>query len=264
LLIPFGIIFKEDKVLINWFTVFAQIINFLILVGLLRWFLYKPILQVMQKRQHYLEQQWQAVETAKTEAENTIDHYQEKQQSLEQQQQDFLVQARNHAEQECQRLLIEARQDIATQRQTWQEDWFQEKATFLRTLRQQIIHQTVNIARQAIANLANAPLEQQMIRVFCDRLTHLDPDQQNAIGQALAQTDGPLQIISHFDITDDLRQQVITTLQSQWDIAQPPQFVTDRQLICGIQLKLAGQEVCWNLDTYLQNLEQRLAEAMKK
>ena len=36
--------------LINWFTVVAQIINFLILVGLLRWFLYQPILQVIEKR----------------------------------------------------------------------------------------------------------------------------------------------------------------------------------------------------------------------
>ncbi|MEB3228092.1 MAG: F0F1 ATP synthase subunit B [Synechocystis sp.] len=251
--------------LINWFTVVAQIINFLILVALLRWFLYQPILQVMQKRQNRLEQQWQAVETARTEAQQTIDQYQHKQDHLAQQQQDLLAQARGEAEQERQRLFTETRQEIAAQRHTWQENWYQEKAAFLRTLRQQIIHQTLHIARQALTNLAHASLEQQIIQVFCDRLTRLDPEKHAAIGQALTQNDDlPLQIISHFEIPVDLRQQVIDTLQSQWDCALSPQFVTDRQLLCGIQLKLAGQEVCWNLDTYLQNLEQRLADAMNQ
>ena len=250
--------------LINWFTVVAQIVNFLILVALLRWFLYQPILQVMQKRQNRLEQQWQEVEITQKEAQKTIDHYHQKQEDLEQQRQDFLAQARADAEQERKQLLTEARQDIAAQRHTWQESWYQEKATFLRTLRQQIIQQTLNIARQAVASLANAPLEQQMIRVFCDRLTQLETEKHDAIGRALAQSDQPLQIISHFDIPADLRHQLIDTLQAQWAIAQSPQFVTDRQLMCGIQLKLAGQEVCWNLDTYLKNLEQRLTDAMNQ
>ena len=248
--------------LINWFTVVAQIINFLILVGLLRWFLYQPILQVIEKRKSRLEQEWQAAKTAQTEAEETIDHYQEKQQTLEQQRQDFLSQARGEAEQERQRLLTETRQVVTEQRHTWQQDWSQEKKKFLRTLRQQIIQQTVNIARQAVSHLANASLEQQIIRVFCDRLQHLAPDKQAAISQALTESDQPLQIITHFDLAPDLRKQVIDTLQGQWAIAKPPQFVTDRQLICGIQLKLAGQEICWNLDTYLENLEQRLTDAM--
>ena len=113
--------------LINWFTVVAQIINFLILVGLLRWFLYQPILQVIEKRKSRLEQEWQAAKTAQTEAEETIDHYQEKQQTLEQQRQDFLSQARGEAEQERQRLLTETRQVVTEQRHTLQQDWSQEK-----------------------------------------------------------------------------------------------------------------------------------------
>ncbi|MEB3160339.1 MAG: F0F1 ATP synthase subunit B [Synechocystis sp.] len=250
--------------LINWFTVVAQIINFLILVALLRWFLYQPILQVIQKRRHRLEQRWQGVEAAQKDAQATVDQYQQKQDQLEQQRQDLLAQALVNVDQEYQRLLTEAREDIAAQRQTWQENWYQEKATFLRTLRQQIIQQTLNVTRQAINHLANAPLEQQMIRVFGDRLTQLEPDKHNAIGQALAHSDYPLQIISHFEMPADLRQELIDILQSHWDVPQPPEFITNPQLICGIQLKLAGQEVCWNLDTYLQNLEQRLTDAMNQ
>ena len=36
---------------INWFTVVAQVINFLILVWLLKRFLYKPILHAIDERE---------------------------------------------------------------------------------------------------------------------------------------------------------------------------------------------------------------------
>jgi len=36
---------------INWFTVIAQIVNFLILVWLLKRFLYKPVLKAIAERE---------------------------------------------------------------------------------------------------------------------------------------------------------------------------------------------------------------------
>ena len=68
--------------LINWFTVFAQVLNFLILVALLRWFLYKPILKVMHKRQMQLEDRWQEAERLQAEAQQALITYQQQQQEL--------------------------------------------------------------------------------------------------------------------------------------------------------------------------------------
>src|SRR5665647_3963698 len=42
---------------INWFTVIAQIINFLILVWLLKRFLYKPILKAIDEREEKIAAQ---------------------------------------------------------------------------------------------------------------------------------------------------------------------------------------------------------------
>ena len=40
--------------LIDWFTVVAQVINFLILMGLLKYFLYNRILGAMDEREQHL------------------------------------------------------------------------------------------------------------------------------------------------------------------------------------------------------------------
>ncbi|WP_448571623.1 F0F1 ATP synthase subunit B family protein [Trichothermofontia sp.] len=248
--------------LINWFTVFAQMLNFLILVALLRWVLYKPILEVMHKRQTLLEEQWQEAERLQMEAQQALATYQQQQQELQQRQATVLAEAQAIAEQERQHLLTQVRQEITDQRAAWQADLQQEQEAFLRTLRQQVIHQTAAIARQALRDLANADLEGQMIRGFCDRLRHLDERQRQAIAQALAQTHQPIRVRSSFEIPSDLRPRVIDELRSQFSVSHPVEFVTASNLLCGIEIKLAGQEIVWSLDTYLQTLEQRLSAAL--
>jgi F-type H+-transporting ATPase subunit b len=248
-------------VLINWFTVFAQMLNFLILVALLRWVLYKPILKVMHKRQTLIEERWEAAERLQVKAQQALATYQQQQQELQQQQAAVLAEARATAEQERQHLLTQIRQEIADQRTAWQADLCQEQDSFLRSLRQQVIHQISAIARKALRDLANADLEGQMIRVFCDRLHHLEPPQRQAIAQALSQTRQPLLIQSSCELPPELRQKVIDELHSQFSISHPVEFVTASNLLCGIEIKLAGQEIVWSLDIYLQTLEQRLSNA---
>lgn len=248
--------------LINWFTVFAQILNFLILVALLRWVLYKPILKVMHKRQALIEERWQEAERLQAEAQQALVTYQQQQQDLQHQRAQLLTEAHAAADRERQHQLTQVRQEMNAQRAAWQADLHQEQAAFLRTLRQQVIHQTTAIARQALGDLANADLERQMVGVFCDRLHHLDPAQHQAIAQALTQGDQSILIRSSFELPPDLRQQLIDTLHAQFAIAQPIDFATTPSLLCGIDLKLAGQEIVWSLDTYLHTLDQRLSTAL--
>jgi F-type H+-transporting ATPase subunit b len=53
---------------INWFTFIAQIINFLILVWLLRHFLYKPILNAVDEREKKIAGQLKDAKADKADA----------------------------------------------------------------------------------------------------------------------------------------------------------------------------------------------------
>lgn len=255
--------------LINWFTVFAQVLNFLILVALLRWVLYKPILQVMHRRQALLQERWQAAEEVQAEAQRTLSHYQQQQQQWQQQQATLLAEARAAAEQERHHQLAQVRQAVEQQRATWQEDLHQAQALVWQSLRHQVVQQTLAIARQALGDLANASLEEQIVQVFCDRLQHLDESSHQAIALALAQTQQPILIYSSFEMPLALRQRLMAELRHQWASApgmadRPLEFRLDPGLLCGIALKLAGQDLVWSLDTYLQTLEQRLSSVLRQ
>ncbi len=54
--------------LLDWFTIFAQVLNFFVLIALLRLFLYKPIVGAMQERKEHVAQETHALREAKAES----------------------------------------------------------------------------------------------------------------------------------------------------------------------------------------------------
>ncbi len=246
--------------LINWFTVFAQIVNFLILVFLLQHFLYKPIMQTIKKRQTMIEARWEDAEIAQKEAQQEADTYRQQQQKLQQQKEAMRVEMVKEVDREHQQLLIKARQEVEEMQVKWREALLQEQNDFIRSLRQQIAEQTNLIARHALRDLANADLEQQMIVSFCQRLQEIDENQKQIITQSLQNSHQPIIIKSSFEISSESRQQIAKALQVQVFSDNPLEFHTSPDLICGIQVKLAAYVISWNLDDYLQTFLTRFQE----
>ena len=69
---------------IDWFTVVAQAINFLILVWLLKRFLYKPILHAIDEREKGIAAQLAEAEAKKAEAQKERDDFQHKNEAFDQ------------------------------------------------------------------------------------------------------------------------------------------------------------------------------------
>src|ERR1700685_3195890 len=96
---------------IDWFTVVAQAVNFLILVWLLKRFLYKPILHAIDEREKGIAAQLSQAEAQKAEAEKVRDDFQHKNEAFEQERAALLKHAADEANAERQRLLDEARKE---------------------------------------------------------------------------------------------------------------------------------------------------------
>src|SRR5271156_1984915 len=106
---------------IDWFTVAAQAVNFLILVWLLKRFLYKPILHAIDERERGIAAQFAQAETKKAEAQKERDDARHKIEAFDQERASLLKKATDEANAERQRLLDEARKDADSLRAKRQE-----------------------------------------------------------------------------------------------------------------------------------------------
>src|SRR5450432_4766439 len=95
--------------LIDWFTVGAQAINFIILVWLLKRFLYKPSLDAVDAREKRVAAELADADAKRAEAKKERDEFQRKNEEFDRQRAELLSKASAEAKAERERLLGEAR-----------------------------------------------------------------------------------------------------------------------------------------------------------
>src|ERR1700723_2023303 len=95
--------------LIDWFTVGAQALNFLILVWLLKYFLYKPILNAIAASEKLIAKELADAAAKKNEFQKERDEFQKKNAEFDQQRAALFTKASDEAKAERGRLLDEVR-----------------------------------------------------------------------------------------------------------------------------------------------------------
>ena len=154
----------------DWVTVAAQVVNFLILVFLLKRFLYNPVIRVMDRREQRISDRLERARSREEEAESLAEDYEQAQQALAAQRDRQLEAARQEAETTRQRLIDEARSEVAARRRQWREALSSEQERVEHALHRQVVESVTDIARQVLDDLAAQSLEDRILERFIARL----------------------------------------------------------------------------------------------
>lgn len=255
--------------LIDWFTVFAQIINFLILVFLMKRFLYGPIIKAVDKREEKIAFRMQEAEQKRIEAEQEVASYREKTTEIDKLREDMIAQTREESDRLKKELIKKAKEEVDHFKSGWHETVIQEKESFLRNLRRLSGDQIYSISRQALADMADSELEDRMVDVFIRRIKELSDDTLNKIKESVQKSGQGIIITSAFTIPANKRQLITRTIHDYISPGINIQYDVSRDLICGIEIKVHGYVVGWNLEEYLKGLNNAFSkvldqEAMEK
>src|SRR5580704_10665248 len=171
--------------LIDWFTIGAQALNFLILVWLLKRFLYTPILHAIDAREKKIAAELADADAKKAEALKERDEFQRKNEAFDGQRAGLLSKAADEAKTEGRRLVDEARKaadDLAARRQ---EALGADARNLHQALCQRTQQEVFAIARKALTDLATTSLEERLGEVFTRRLRSMDDKAKKVLGEAL-------------------------------------------------------------------------------
>lgn len=243
---------------IDWITVSAQIVNFLVLVWLLRHFLYQPVMRAMARREAHIEQRLSEASQREQRADARARNYDDMSAELERRREQMLAGARDNAEEQRKALLEAARDDVAEMRRSWEQQIREEQQEFLRALRRQAAETVQTIARRALADLADADLEAQVLHAFIGRLEVLDRETR----AEFAASAEPVQVRSAFALDSATRAHLTRTIHDHLGAGLDVDYVHSPELICGIELSSAGRRLSWNLADYLDELSERAQAAL--
>jgi F-type H+-transporting ATPase subunit b len=250
--------------LFDWFTVIAQALNFLILVWLMKRFLYKPILNAIDEREKRVSAELANADKKKAEAQKESDEFKHKNEEFDQQRAALLSKASDEAKIERQRLIDEAQKAAGALSLKWQETLRNDEHNLHQELSHRTQQEVFGIARKALTDLAGASLEERLSEVFIRRLKEMDGNMKAGLAQAVkTASDGAL-VRSAFDLSAEQRKAIQKALNENFSAEVRVRFEVAPDLISGIELTANGQKLSWSIADYISSMEKDVDEILKK
>ncbi|MDA7089043.1 F0F1 ATP synthase subunit B [Pseudomonas sp. SA3-5] len=249
--------------LIDWFTVAAQVLNFVVLVWLMKRFLYRPILRAIAAREQLIAAQLAAAAGQKAEAQRERAEFEAKNQAFEAQRASLLSEAVAQVQLERQRLLESARQAAATMSAKHQQALRNDADKLNQALAQRVQHEVFAIARKALADLADCSLEERLVAVFIEQLQGLEASAQQQLAEAIALGTEPVLLRSAFELPAAQRRLLQDALNHCFAGEIALRFERKAELLGGIELSCNGQRLAWSISDYLQALQQGVDELLQ-
>jgi F-type H+-transporting ATPase subunit b len=247
----------------GWFTIVAQAINFLILVWLLKRFLYKPILQGIDAREKGIANQLAAAVAKEAAAQKQSDDFQHKNEAFDKERAALLTKATDEAKGERQRLLDQAKQDADALRDKRQAALRTEQQHLDQDIVRWAQKQVFAIARKTLADLSDTGLEERMGNVFVSRLRALTGAAKEQLATAFKTSNHTVSVHSAFDMPAAQQTAIESAVKETFAPDAHVQFETAPEMISGIELSTNGHKIAWSIADYLSTLEKSAGELVQ-
>lgn len=245
---------------IDWVTVIAQLANFLLLVWLLKRFLYKPILAGIDAREAEIAARLAAAKEAKESADAEKQRYQELYASHLADRDNLLEAALETTAAQREQMLQAGRERLEQEQENWQKFFEQERTEFRMKLQYVAAETLYELVRKALTDLADEQLDNAIARHLVRRLEGMGPEVKAAVG------DPSTQHVASVTSREPLAEATQDYLRQQLQRHFPNvalSFQVDAEQASGVVLQVAGARLVWTLESYVDELQRQFSQQYK-
>lgn len=248
--------------LIDWFTVVAQILNFLVLVWLLKRFLYKPILNAIAEREKIVATEMREAGQAKERADKERTDFENKNNQFDLERAALLRKATGEAENQKQELLEKTRQEVAGLKARLEDSVKANHDQWIAEIGRRANEEVFNIVRKVLSDLASAKLDDQIADMFVQRIQSMDEQDRTRFAKALNTSNEDVLVRSAFPLTAAKQSGIRQAAKKIAGVDHTYRFEIKPDEINGVEIVTPGYKLSWNISEYLKALEKHVSEAM--
>ncbi len=245
---------------INWFTLIAQVINFLILMWLLKRYLYKPILKAIDERENKIIAQLNDAEAKKAEAKKERDEFTEKNETFNKQKEVLMLKVIEENNTEAEKLKEQVRTEANSLKAKLEKSLQEEQESNHLEITKKIQQEVMSIAKKTLTDLSSVSLENQIVNTFIIRIKKLRGDGKKQLTATLNSGNDQILIQSAFDLSVEQQADIKKAIINLTGNERPFQFKTTPELIAGIELSTNGYKLSWSISEYIKSLEKNISK----
>ena len=241
---------------LNWSTFVLEIINFLVLVWILKHFLYRPVLDVIARRRASIEDRLaesqrlhDEANTLKAEYENRLADWEHERQQARDTLAQELNEERTHQIETLQATLMQEREksQVADSRQ---------RAEAAREIEHRAMQQSAQFATVLLSRAAGPELEMRLLDLLLDGLSTLSPDHITALRTQWGEPPDAIMVASVYPLPEDRQQILEQALTKVTGLSIPVHYEQNRELLAGLCITIGA----WVLHANVKNELKGFAE----
>lgn len=239
------------------FTFLASLFNFLVLLALLRVFLFKRVTQAMDAREERIANNWDEAESEKQEAEQLRAEYEQRMEEADEERDQMLEQTRREVDREKRKRLEQVSDEVDEKRRDWLQALESDQQRLVQSVREEVGRATVESTRSALTALAGTTLERQMVERL---LEQIGEQGGHELGDSFE--GAKIEVTTSSELSDEERERIGARIG---EFAEPSSldFRVSDDLVCGLRMQIDDQEIGWSIADHMAELETDVAQLVE-
>ena len=243
---------------LNWTTFTLEVINFLVLVWILKRFFYRPVMDVIERRRERVERTLKDAQTLRQDADELRGDYENRLSAWETEKTAARDSLRQELQTERQQRLAQIAEEMNKEREKIAVLQAREREDIQRHLELLAIEQGARFTRRLLSRVACPELQTQLVRMLGEDIRALPEERREGLQAALQDSGVVVDVISAYPLTESQQHTLRTALSAITPaVANEWRFNQDPALLAGVRLTVGP----WVLSASLQDELQLFAEA---
>jgi F-type H+-transporting ATPase subunit b len=245
---------------LSWSTFILEIVNFLVLVWILKHFLYKPVLDVIARRRAGIEKTLEDAKAHHEEADKLQQQYEGRLAEWEQERQ----QARNKLAEEIEAERVGKLSKLQTELEQQQEKVrvaeARREADMIRKMEETALAQGAQFATRLLEQAAGPDIEVRLIELVLDELKQLSDERIATLRNRFEKVPETIIITTAYPVSDPQRQALEQILAKITETKIPLKFEQNMALLAGIRITIGAWVLGANLQDELEGFRELVHE----
>jgi F-type H+-transporting ATPase subunit b len=162
----------------NVWTFLFQVVNFLVLVAILRWLLYRPLREAIDRRREANAKAQADAEAARREAAALQATLDQQLAEVDRKRAEVMRESRERAEAERQALMADTEAVSRRRREELEQQLAREREEALRSLRAELVHSAVEMASRLLSEASDSTLQHRLAGRLVDELRRIPVEER--------------------------------------------------------------------------------------
>ncbi len=247
---------------INWSTVFFQIINFLIIIWILKKYLFKPVISSMDNREKAIQNRLLEAKKAKENADKERKNLEYEIRSLEKEKSDIMAEVYKKADAEYATLLKTFNAEMAGKRKAFEEQMTMEREFLRNSIRELAGNTIVKTVADALSDLADTDIQNAILLNFINKANQGKIKKSEAL-KKYYEGGEEISVRTTFELSDKSKKEIISALSQMIDNKiSKINFIIDKEIVCGIEITCPPLLISYGMNTYVDELKQNLDDGL--